>query len=109
MIAVGTSHGHILAFDITQTLRWCCQEHLSQGSVSSLAFNEESTRLLAGFARGCIIMIDSTTGDTIRVLNDVITPNSGVLSLKWTSRAALALCLDSGGSVWSLRLDETFK
>lgn len=102
MIAIGTSHGHILAFDILQTLRWCCQEHLQQGAVSSLAFNDENTRLLAGFARGSIIMIDTTSGDTIRILPDVITPNSGVLNLKWTGIQALALCSDSGGSVWSL-------
>lgn len=102
MIAVGTSHGFILAFDILQTLRWCCQEYLQQGAVSCLAFNEESTRLLAGFARGSIVMIDTSNGDVIRVLPDVITPNSGVLNLKWTGKPALALCSDSGGSVWSL-------
>lgn len=102
MIAIGTSHGHILAFDVLQTLRWCCQEHLQQGAVSSLAFNEENTRLLAGFARGNIVMIDTQSGDTIRVLTDAVTPNSGVLNVKWTGRQALALCSDSGGSVWSL-------
>lgn len=102
MIAIGTSHGHIMAFDILQTLRWCCQEYLQQGAVSSLAFNEESTRLLAGFARGYIVMIDTTTGDSIRVLTDAITPNSGVLNLKWTGKPTLALCSDTGGSVWSL-------
>lgn len=47
-------------------------------------------------------MIDTVSGDTIRILTDVITPNSGVLNLKWTGKAALALCSDSGGSVWSL-------
>lgn len=102
MIAVGTSHGHIMAFDILQTLRWCCQEHLQQGAVSGLAFNEECTRLLAGFARGYIVMIDTSSGDSIRVLSDAITPNSGVVNIKWTGRPTLALCSDTGGSVWSL-------
>lgn len=102
MIAVGTSHGHIMAFDILQTLRWCCQEYLQQGAVTSLAFNEESTRLLAGFARGYIVMIDTATGDSLRVLSDAITPNSGVLNIKWTGKPTIALCSDTGGSVWSL-------
>ena len=102
MIAVGTSHGFILAFDVMQTLRWCCKEHAAQGAVSSLAFNEENSRLLAGFARGCIIMIDTASGDTIRTLSNIITPFSGVLNLKWTGKAALALCSDTGGSVWTL-------
>ncbi|XP_058128203.1 vacuolar protein sorting-associated protein 8 homolog [Anopheles ziemanni] len=102
MIAVGTSHGHILAFDCTQTLKWCCQEGVLQGAVAAMAFNEDNSRLLAGFARGGILMIDTQTGDVIRTLTDVITPNTGVLHLKWTNKPALALCADSGGSVWSL-------
>lgn len=99
---VGTSHSVILAFDQNQTLRWCCLEgqQKEQGAVSSLSLNLDSTRLLAGFARGLIIMIDTKNGDILRHL-EVITPNSGVLSVKW-SRATLALALDSGGSVWAL-------
>ncbi|XP_058066857.1 vacuolar protein sorting-associated protein 8 homolog [Anopheles bellator] len=102
MIAVGTSHGHILGFDCSQTLKWCCQDGVAQGAVSALAFNDDNSRLLAGFARGSILMIDTQAGDVIRTLNEVITPNTGVLHLKWTNRPALALCSDSGGSVWSL-------
>lgn len=103
MIAVGTSHGHILCFDTaSQVLRWCCQEYVSQGAVSSLSFNEDNSRLLVGFARGMIVMIDTGSGDVIRALADAITPNAGVLVIKWTGRPTLALCLDSGGSVWSL-------
>lgn len=47
-------------------------------------------------------MIDTSSGDSIRVLTDAITPNSGVLNLKWTGKPTLALCSDTGGSVWSL-------
>lgn len=102
MTAIGTSHGHILAFDSQQTLRWCCQEHTAQGAVSALAFNDDCSRLLAGFARGHIIMIDTSSGDAIRSMSDVITPNSGVLNLRWTESSTTALCSDSGGSVWTL-------
>ncbi|XP_053952628.1 vacuolar protein sorting-associated protein 8 homolog [Anastrepha ludens] len=102
LIGIGTSHGHILNFDITQTLRWAYQDKHGQGAVSALAYNPDCTRLLAGFARGLVIMIDTQSGDVLRNLSDVITPNTGVLHLKWTSRPALALCSDSGGSVWSL-------
>ncbi|KAH8274274.1 hypothetical protein KR026_002590 [Drosophila bipectinata] len=101
-IAVGTSHGHILNFDVTQTLRWAHQDKHGQGAVASLAFNADSTRLLAGFARGLVTMLDTQTGDVLRELFDVITPNTGVLHVKWTSRSSLALCADAGGSVWSL-------
>lgn len=47
-------------------------------------------------------MLDTHTGDVLRELFDVITPNTGVLHVKWTSRSSLALCADAGGSVWSL-------
>lgn len=102
MICVGTSHSIILGFDQSQTLRWCCLEgqNREQGAVASLSLNFDSTRLLAGFARGLIIMIDTANGNILRNL-EVITPNSGVLSVKW-SRATLAMALDTGGSVWSL-------
>lgn len=101
MIAVGTSHGHILAFDSQQTLRWCSQDHAVQGAVSTIDFNADSSRLLAGFARGLIVMIDTSSGDTLRAMNDFVTPNSGVLNISW-SDPRTAMCSDSGGSVWWL-------
>lgn len=39
-------------FDSSQTLKWCWQAVLDEGAVSCLAFNQDDTRLLAGFARG---------------------------------------------------------
>lgn len=104
MVAVGTSHGFILAFDSTQTLRWCCLEgqKKQQGAVSSMTFNSDDSRLLAGFSRGAVLMINTMSGDVLRILLDAISPNAGVLNIKWTSRPTLALSLDSGGSVWSL-------
>lgn len=47
-------------------------------------------------------MINTMTGDVLRTLLDAISPNAGVLNIRWTSRPTLALSLDSGGSVWSL-------
>lgn len=102
LIAVGTSHGHILNFDNTQTLRWAHQDKSAQGAVTALDYNQDCSRLLAGYARGLVVMIDTHSGDVLRNLFDSITPNTGVLHVKWTSRPALALCSDSGGSVWSL-------
>lgn len=100
--AVGTSYGHILNFDVTQTLRWAHQDKHGQGAVTSLAYNVECNRLLAGFARGLVLMLDTHTGDGMRQLFDAVTPNTGVLHVKWTSKPAMALVSDSGGSVWSL-------
>lgn len=49
-IAVGTSHGYVLAFDSSQKLCWCSKDSITvdQGAISALAFNLDSTRLLVG-------------------------------------------------------------
>ncbi|XP_012276200.1 vacuolar protein sorting-associated protein 8 homolog [Orussus abietinus] len=102
MLVIGTSHGLVLGFDSTQTLRWCDQEARHQGSVSALCFNHDGTRLLAGFARGHILMIDSSNGKVLRTLTEVHPPGTAVLHVKFTDSPKLALCSDSGGSVFEL-------
>lgn len=82
MLVIGTSHGLVLGFDSTQTLRWCDQEARHQGSVSALGFNHDGSRLLAGFARGYILMIDSSNGKVLRTLTDVHPPGTAVLHVK---------------------------
>uniref|UniRef100_A0A336MXD4 CSON008771 protein n=1 Tax=Culicoides sonorensis TaxID=179676 RepID=A0A336MXD4_CULSO len=101
-IAVGMSHGHILMFSESQTLKWCCQDFLQDGAVSCLAFNDDDSRLLVGYARGRLVMLDTNKGNVLRSLMDVVAPNTGLLHIKWTDKPTLALCSDTGGSVWSL-------
>ncbi|KAF5284062.1 hypothetical protein FQR65_LT13608 [Abscondita terminalis] len=103
-VAVGTSHGFVLAFDSEQKLCWCCHDLSTsdQGAVSALAFNLDSTRLLVGYERGYISMIDTSSGDVIRRLPDAHAPQSTVLHLRFTSLNGLALSGDSAGCVFSL-------
>lgn len=82
MLVVGTSHGLVLGFDSSQTLRWCDQEARHQGSVSALCFNHDGSRILAGFARGHILMIDSSNGKILRMLTDVHPLDTAVLHVK---------------------------
>lgn len=108
MIAVGTSHGLVLVFDATQTLRWCLGETAKeQGSVASLSFNHDCTRLLAGFARGHILMFDIINGKLLRTMADVHPPGTAVLHIRFTDSPTLALCSDSGGSVFELNFRRT--
>ncbi|XP_031846274.1 vacuolar protein sorting 8 [Nomia melanderi] len=102
MLVVGTSHGLVLGFDSSQTLRWCDQEARHQGSVSALCFNHDGSRVLAGFARGHILMIDSSNGKVLRTLSDVHPLDTAVLHVKFTDSPKVALCSDSGGSVFEL-------
>ncbi|XP_074038726.1 vacuolar protein sorting 8 [Leptinotarsa decemlineata] len=103
-IAVGTSHGYILAFDCEQNLCWCCHDITTsdQGAVSALSFNLESTRLLVGYERGYISMVDASSGDVLRRLPDAHAPQTAVLYLRFTFLSNLALCGDSSGCVFSL-------
>ncbi|XP_068082015.1 vacuolar protein sorting-associated protein 8 homolog isoform X2 [Anabrus simplex] len=108
MIAVGTSHGLVLLFDASQTLRWCLgATDQDQGSVSSLSFNHDCTRLLAGYARGHILMFDVPNGKVLRTMSDVHPPGTAVLHVKFTDSPTLALCSDSGGSVFELNFRRT--
>ncbi|XP_050447192.1 vacuolar protein sorting-associated protein 8 homolog isoform X2 [Cataglyphis hispanica] len=102
MLVIGTSHGLILGFDSSQTLRWCDQEARHQGSVSALCFNYDGSRVLAGFVRGHILMLDSSNGKVLRILTDVHPLDTAVLHVKFTDSPKIALCSDSGGSVFEL-------
>lgn len=64
-------------------------------------------RLLAGYARGNILMIDCTNGKVLRLLTDVHTPGTAVLHIKFTDSSKLAICSDSGGSVFELSFTRT--
>ncbi|XP_058794135.1 vacuolar protein sorting-associated protein 8 homolog isoform X2 [Phymastichus coffea] len=107
MFVVGTSHGLVLGFDSSQTLRWCHRDTKHQGSVSALCFNHDGTRILVGFAKGHILMIDSSNGKVLRMLIDVHPPGTAVLHVKFTDSPKLALCSDSGGSVFELSFTRT--
>ena len=86
MLVIGTSHGLVLCFDSSQTLKWCHRDTRHQGSVSALCFNNDGTRILAGFAKGYIVMIDTSNGKVLRTLTDVHPPGTAVLHVKviWT-------------------------
>lgn len=58
-VAIGTSHGYILAFDSEQKLCWCCHDMMTndQGAISALAFNLDSTRLLVGLVTQKVIQL----------------------------------------------------
>ncbi|XP_071448355.1 vacuolar protein sorting-associated protein 8 homolog isoform X2 [Hetaerina americana] len=121
MIAVGTSHGLVLVFDSSQTLRWClgAEEGVQSGgsagnnavsefgAVSALSLNHDCSRLLVGFAKGAIFMYDLSCGRLLRTLSDAHPPATAVLHLKFTDSPTLALCADSGGSVFELSFKRT--
>ncbi|KAG8135841.1 hypothetical protein E2320_008821 [Naja naja] len=76
LIAVGTSHGLALIFDPNQALRLCLGNTAvgaQYGAISALSINSDCSRLLCGFAKG-----------------------------QFTDDPTLAICNDSGGSVFEL-------
>ncbi|XP_072180793.1 vacuolar protein sorting-associated protein 8 homolog [Diadema setosum] len=106
-IAVGSSHGLILVFDPKQVLRWCLGSTAvgaQYGAVSALSINNDCTRLLAGFAKGQMTMWDLTSGKLLRTITDAHPPGSAVLHIQFTDDPTLAICSDSGGSVFELSM-----
>lgn len=99
MLTVGTAHGQLLSF-FDQTLRWVCDSNVDKGAVSCLSYNKDSSRLLAGYARGLICQYESIRGILLRrvTLGGEIW---GTLRVTWAGTSGLAL--DTGGSVWLIK------
>uniref|UniRef100_A0A9J8A4L6 VPS8 subunit of CORVET complex n=1 Tax=Cyprinus carpio carpio TaxID=630221 RepID=A0A9J8A4L6_CYPCA len=106
VIAVGTSHGLALVFGKhNQALRLCLGTTATgaeYGAVSALSINHDCTRLLCGFAKGQITMWDLANGKLLRTMTDTHPPGTAILHVKFTDHPALAVCNDSGGSVFEL-------
>ncbi|XP_054838253.1 vacuolar protein sorting-associated protein 8 homolog isoform X1 [Eublepharis macularius] len=105
LIAVGTSHGLALIFDPNQALRLCLGSTAvgaQYGAVSALSINNDCSRLLCGFAKGQITMWDLASGKLLRSITDAHPPGTAILHIKFTDDPTLAICNDSGGSVFEL-------
>ncbi|XP_034079092.1 vacuolar protein sorting-associated protein 8 homolog isoform X4 [Gymnodraco acuticeps] len=105
VIVVGTSHGLALVFDTNQALRLCLGTKATGaefGAVSALSVNHDCSRLLCGFAKGQITMWDLASGKLLRTITDAHPPGTAVLHVKFTDDPTLAVCNDSGGSVFEL-------
>ncbi|XP_068597808.1 vacuolar protein sorting-associated protein 8 homolog [Brachionichthys hirsutus] len=105
VIAVGTSHGLALVFDTNQALRLCLGTKATGaefGAVSALSINRDCSRLLCGFAKGQITMWDLANGKLLRTIDDAHPPGTAILHVKFTDDPTLAVCNDSGGSVFEL-------
>lgn len=99
-ITIGTAHGQVLSFH-EQTLRWVCTANVDGcGAVSCISYNNDSTRILAGYARGLICQFESVQGTILRriTLGGEIW---GILRVTWAGTSGLAL--DTGGSVWLIK------
>uniref|UniRef100_A0A8C0MR92 Vacuolar protein sorting-associated protein 8 homolog n=1 Tax=Canis lupus familiaris TaxID=9615 RepID=A0A8C0MR92_CANLF len=109
LIAVGTSHGLALIFGKqNQALRLCLGSTSvggQYGAISALSINNDCSRLLCGFAKGQITMWDLASGKLLRSITDAHPPGTAILHIKFTDDPTLAICNDSGGSVFEL----TFK
>ncbi|XP_051560266.1 LOW QUALITY PROTEIN: vacuolar protein sorting-associated protein 8 homolog [Myxocyprinus asiaticus] len=91
--------------DQNQALRLCLGTTVTGaecGAVSALSINHDCTWLLCGFAKGQITMWDLANGKLLRTITDAHTPGTAILHFKFTDNTTLAVCNDSGGSVFEL-------
>uniref|UniRef100_A0A8C7KIV4 VPS8 subunit of CORVET complex n=1 Tax=Oncorhynchus kisutch TaxID=8019 RepID=A0A8C7KIV4_ONCKI len=91
--------------DLNQALRLCLGSTATgaeYGAVSALSINHDCTRLLCGFAKGHITMWDLANGKLLRTITDAHPPGTAILHVKFTDDPTLAVCNDSGGSVFEL-------
>ncbi|KAJ7388710.1 Vacuolar protein sorting-associated protein 8 [Desmophyllum pertusum] len=105
LICIGTSHGVVLVFDPQQALKLVLGNTslgAEYGAVTALGINMECTRLLCGHARGQITMWDLQSGKLLRSITDAHPMGSAVLHVMFTDDPTVAICSDSGGSVFVL-------
>ncbi|KAF6030338.1 VPS8 [Bugula neritina] len=110
LIAIGTAHGIVYIFDPSQAMKWSLgstNTGVQYGSVSCLAFNVDCNRLLAGYAKGQITMWDLDTGKLLRTITDVHPMGQAVLHVKFTDNRKVAVCADSGGSVFDMEFNRS--
>lgn len=70
------------------------------GAVSCLSYNTDSTRILAGYARGLICQYESVQGTILRRIT-LGGETWGILQVTWAGTSGLGL--DTGGSVWLMK------
>lgn len=68
--------------------------------MTCLAYNNDSTRLLAGYARGLVFQYESIKGVVLRRVT-LGGETWGTLRVTWAGTSGLAL--DTGGSVWLMK------
>uniref|UniRef100_A0A3P8WKK4 VPS8 subunit of CORVET complex n=1 Tax=Cynoglossus semilaevis TaxID=244447 RepID=A0A3P8WKK4_CYNSE len=108
VIAVGTSHGLALVFDTNQALRLCLGTKTTGaefGAVSALSINHDCSRLLCGFAKGQVHFpapLTSRTTDSYHHKKPRETYLHRFKDNPFTDDPTLAVCNDSGGSVFEL-------
>uniref|UniRef100_A0A8C5TSH0 VPS8 subunit of CORVET complex n=1 Tax=Malurus cyaneus samueli TaxID=2593467 RepID=A0A8C5TSH0_9PASS len=98
------AHG-LLCVDQNQALRLCLGSTVvgaQYGAISALSINNDCSRLLCGFAKGQITMWDLASGKLLRSITDAHPPGTAILHIKFTDDPTLAICNDSGGSVFEL-------
>ena len=97
----------IQKFSFCQVIKWFLGgKEIGEryGAVSALAFSVDSTRLLAGFARGQLMEYDMVTGRLVRDLDDVHPAGSAVVQVRYSDDASVAFISDSGGSVFEINM-----
>lgn len=95
----------LLPTELSQAMKWSLgtsDTGVQYGSVSSLSFNVDCSRILVGYAKGQMTMWDLTNGKLLRTITDAHPQGQAVLHVRFTDNPKVALCSDSGGSVFDM-------
>ncbi|VDN02696.1 unnamed protein product [Thelazia callipaeda] len=102
-IAVGTSRGLVLIFS-RETQKLVHSVTADGFPVSCLDFNQTGTLLAMGYSSGSLRIFDVAVGKVIDDVSDLAQSGQGLLQILFSASGRKLACLDSGGSVYELRL-----
>jgi WD40 repeat protein len=68
--------------DLHQIMKWCLHNSDDFGSVSAISIKRDNSRLLCGYSRGNVSIWNLQSGELIKVMNELHSPQTTVLHLK---------------------------
>ncbi|CAB3406457.1 unnamed protein product [Caenorhabditis bovis] len=104
IIAVGTSRGHLLLFDLDGKLDRYHQSDSAMGSASCVAFSLDGKHITIGYSKGAVKIISVRTGTVHHLIPEGGQPGLGILQILYIADSSSFLTLDTGGSVYEIRV-----
>ncbi|CAI5446978.1 unnamed protein product [Caenorhabditis angaria] len=105
-IAIVTSKGHVQIFDLDGKLDRYYQG--GEEAAACLAFSLDSKYLAVGFSKGTVKILNVKSGAIDLIIQPACQPGLGILQILYITGATSFLTLDTGGSVYELRVKTNF-
>ncbi|CAJ0928785.1 unnamed protein product, partial [Mesorhabditis belari] len=104
-LAVITSKGALLIFEeSTERLLRLTFGNSELGAAACVTFSDDGSHIAIGYSKGGVKIVNASSGSTIATIHEAGQGGKGVLQIIFLTRQKTILVLDSGGSVFEIRV-----